>query len=83
VGQPYQALRRRLRHPERSEAELDEELQSYFDVMVERQMSRRLTREQAERAVRLEFDGGNDRFALRHLFNQLHSVSSWGQWRPQ
>jgi predicted permease len=50
-------LYRRFRHPDRSEAELDEELQSYFDVVVERRMSRGLTREEAERAARLEFDG--------------------------
>src|SRR5580698_4681883 len=47
----------RLRHPERSEAELEEEVQSYFDVVVERQRIRGLTREEAERAARLEFDG--------------------------
>jgi predicted permease len=50
-------LYRRLRHPDRSEAELDEEVQSYFDVIVERRISRGLSREEAERAARLEFDG--------------------------
>jgi predicted permease len=50
-------LYRRLRYPDRSEAELDEEVRSYFDVIAERSMSRGLTREQAERAARLEFDG--------------------------
>ena len=50
-------LYRRLRHPDRLEAELDEEVRSYFDFMVERRMSRGMTREQAERAARLEFDG--------------------------
>lgn len=50
-------LYRRLRHPDRSEAELDEEVRSYFDVMAERLTSRGLTREEAERAARLEFDG--------------------------
>ena len=50
-------LYRRLRHPDRSEAELDEEVRSYFDVIVERRMSRGMTREEAERAARLEFDG--------------------------
>src|SRR5260370_1788085 len=49
-------LYRRLRHPDRSEAELDEEVQSYFDVMVERRISRGLTREDAERVARLELD---------------------------
>jgi len=50
-------LYRRLRHPERSETELDEEVQSYFEAMVERRMSRGMTREEAQRAARLEFDG--------------------------
>ena len=50
----------RFRHPGRSETELDEEVQSYFDVVVERQMLRGLSREEAERAARLEF-GGADR----------------------
>ena len=50
-------LYRRLRYPARSEAELDEEVRSYFDVMVERRISRGLTREEAERAAKLEFDG--------------------------
>jgi hypothetical protein len=49
-------LHLRLRHPDRSEADLDEEVQSYFDVMIERQMSRGLTREKAERGAKLEFD---------------------------
>jgi predicted permease len=50
-------LYRRLRHPGRSEAELAEEVQSYFDVVVERQILRGRTREEAERAARLEFGG--------------------------
>src|SRR3984957_9587841 len=45
------------RRRERVEAELEEEVQSYFDVVVERQRIRGLTREEAERAARLEFDG--------------------------
>jgi hypothetical protein len=49
-------LYRRLRHPGTTEAELDEEVQSYFDVMVERRISRGLTREEAERVARLELD---------------------------
>src|SRR5689334_17734554 len=39
------------------ESELDEEIQSYFDTMVERRMARGLSRQEAERASRLEFDG--------------------------
>ena len=53
----FKHLYRRLRHPDGSEAELDEEVRSYFDVMVERRMSRGLTRKEAERAAKLEFDG--------------------------
>jgi predicted permease len=49
-------LYRRLRHPGTTEDELDEEVQSYFDVMVERRISRGLTREEAERVARLELD---------------------------
>ena len=54
----------RLRHPARSEAELAEEVQSYFDVVVERQMLLGLSREEAERAARLKF-GGPDRVKER------------------
>ena len=50
---------RRLRHPGRSEAELDEEVQSYFDAMIERLISRGMTREEARRAARLEFEHPN------------------------
>jgi predicted permease len=49
-------LYRRLRHPEQAEADLAEEVQSYFDAMVERRMSRGLSREESERAVRLELE---------------------------
>jgi predicted permease len=47
---------RRLRHPSRWEAELDEEVQSYFDVVTERLISRGKTPEEARRAARLEFE---------------------------
>src|SRR5579864_1439866 len=50
-------LYNRWLHRRRAEAELDAEIQSYFDIMVERRMQRGLTREQAERATRLELDG--------------------------
>jgi predicted permease len=53
----FKHLYRRLRHPAGSEAEFQEEVQSYFDTIVERRMLLGLTREQAERAARLEFDG--------------------------
>jgi predicted permease len=49
-------LYRRWHHPKQSEAELAEEIQSYFDVQVGRRMSKGLTREEAERAVRLVFE---------------------------
>jgi predicted permease len=50
-------LYRRFRNPGRSEAELDEEVQSYFDTMIERRMRQGLTREEARRSARLEFEG--------------------------
>lgn len=46
-------LCRRLLHRGRSEAELDEEVQAYFDAMIERRMSQGLTREEARRVARL------------------------------
>jgi predicted permease len=51
-----QHLYRRFRHPHQAEADLAEEVQSYFDAMVERRMSGGLSREAAERAVRLQFE---------------------------
>ncbi len=47
----------RILRPRRAEAELDEEVRSYYEVQVERAMARGLTREQAERAVRLSSGG--------------------------
>jgi predicted permease len=47
-------------HREQVEEELDDEVRSYFDTMIERRISRGLTREEAQRAARLEF-GGADR----------------------
>jgi hypothetical protein len=37
----------------RSEAELDEEVQAYFDIQVERRIAQGLTREEAQRSARL------------------------------
>ncbi|MBI2689115.1 MAG: ABC transporter permease [Acidobacteria bacterium] len=48
---------RRLRHRAEVERDLDEEVQSYFDTMVERRMEQGLSREEAVRLTRLEFDG--------------------------
>jgi predicted permease len=48
---------RRLWHRRRAEHDLEEEVQAYFDTMVERRMARGLTREQARRATRLEYGG--------------------------
>jgi len=50
-------LYRRFRDPSTPETELDEEIQSYFEIMIERRMSQGLTREEAQRAARLDFGG--------------------------
>jgi hypothetical protein len=47
----------RVFHRDRVDADLDLELQTYFDIQIERRMARGLTREAAQRAVRLELDG--------------------------
>jgi len=47
----------RLMHRERIEKELDDEVQAYFEVVAERHMARGLSREEARRAARLEYDG--------------------------
>jgi hypothetical protein len=48
---------RRLLHGGRAESELEQEVQAYFDTMVERRMAQGLTREEARRATRLEYGG--------------------------
>jgi hypothetical protein len=50
-------LIRRFLHPGRIEGELDEEVQGYFDIQVERRMLQGLSRDQARRETRLEFGG--------------------------
>jgi len=45
---------RRLLHRGRADSELKEEVQAYFETMVERRMGHGLTREEARRATRLE-----------------------------
>ncbi len=51
------SLWKRILRPRRAEAELDEEVQGYFEERVERAIARGLTRQQAIRAVRLEDEG--------------------------
>jgi predicted permease len=46
---------RRLIHPQKSEAELDDEIGGFFDSMVERLVSQGMTREDAVRATRLAY----------------------------
>src|SRR5215471_7431668 len=46
----------RLIHPSKTEDELDEELNGFFDVMIERGISQGMTREQAMRSARIELD---------------------------
>jgi putative ABC transport system permease protein len=50
-------LVRRLRNRHGVEQELDEEVQSYFEILVERGMLRGISREEARRAARVQFEG--------------------------
>lgn len=50
---------RRLTHPRKSEAELDDEVSAFFDSMVERRVSQGMTREDAVRATRLDYDSAD------------------------
>ena len=47
----------RLFHRHRAEKELDDEVQAYFEILIERHMARGLSREAAQRAARVEFEG--------------------------
>ena len=73
---------RRLRHPQRAESELDDEIQSYFDILVERGMSRGLTREAAERAARLDFGGpGRVKEKVRESRAGAEIETTWRDFR--
>ena len=48
---------RQIFHRERLEEDLDDEVRAYFDLLVERAMAKGLTRDEAKRAVRIDFDG--------------------------
>src|SRR5260370_2455736 len=48
---------RRFRDGRGAERELDEEGQSYFEVLIERGVSRGMSREEAQRAARVQFEG--------------------------
>jgi putative ABC transport system permease protein len=48
---------RRLRHRDRAEIELDDEVQAWFDILIERGMARGLSRDAARRAARLAYEG--------------------------
>ncbi|HLK63594.1 MAG TPA: ABC transporter permease [Bryobacteraceae bacterium] len=50
-------LLRRFRHRHRIEHELDEEVESYFEILIERAVARGLSREEAQRAARVQFEG--------------------------
>lgn len=50
---------RRLAHPRKSEAELDDEISGFFDSMVERRVSQGMTREDAVRATKLDYDSAD------------------------
>lgn len=49
-------LQRAVRR-QRVEEELDAEVQAYFEILIERGMARGLSREEAQRAARLQFGG--------------------------
>src|SRR4051812_22281634 len=46
----------RLRHPKRTEADLEEEVRSYYDVMEERLVRQGMSPDEARRATRLAFE---------------------------
>jgi putative ABC transport system permease protein len=46
----------RLRHPRRAEADLDEEVRSYYDAIEERRMRQGMSPDEARRATRLAFE---------------------------
>lgn len=48
---------RQLFQKQRVEVELDDEVRAYFEVLVERGIAKGLSREQAQRAVRIAFEG--------------------------
>ena len=50
-------LFRRLQHSQRVEEELNDDVQAYFEILIERGVSRGLSREQAERAARVRYEG--------------------------
>jgi len=50
---------RRLTHPRKSEAELDDEISGFFNSIVERRVSQGMTREDAVRATRLDYDSAH------------------------
>lgn len=56
-GRRIAYLRRRLSRDEQMERELDEEVRAYFGILIDRYMKRGLSREEAMRAARLEFEG--------------------------
>ena len=75
-------LYRRLRHPKEAEAELAEEVQTYFEIMVERRVAQGLTREAAERAVRLQFeDADRAREKVREARVGAELETTWRDFR--
>src|ERR1700722_8675501 len=47
----------RLMHRERIEQDLDAEVKSYFEILADRYVARGLSREEAERKARVEYEG--------------------------
>lgn len=57
LGRRIAQLRRILFCGGQIERELDEEVRAYFEILIDRYMARGLSREQAMRAARIEFEG--------------------------
>ena len=56
-GKRLARLGRSLFRGEQIERELDDEVRAYFEILIDRYMARGLSREQARRAARVEFEG--------------------------
>lgn len=57
LGARLRQLYRQVFHRQGTEQELDDEVRAYFELLVERRIARGLSREQAQRAVRIAFEG--------------------------
>jgi predicted permease len=56
-GSRIVSLLQRFKNRRTVEQELDEEVRSYFEILIERSMARGLSREEAQREARVQFEG--------------------------